>query len=385
MSSHNNDLKVSILDYLQDHSGVTKKKIAELTDYSIPTVTKAVEKLLEQGLIRKRGLKDVSVGRKPSIYEFDGSNYFFIGIDLSIPKFNIALFDLSKRLVASESNFLNMEEVRQENFSEILSELIEGIKSLLNRKKVPLSKLKAIGLGVPGIVREGSFKPITRFDTDKMVPLKAPIRKEFEVPVFVKNDVDSELLSLLDKKDLLDISDLVAVYLAVRSSGSHQSRVNIGGSIYHNGNILQGKNGSAGEIGHTSIGSPPEDEFPPCKCGNNLCLDNFVNSKIKNFSETEKTLEEITQRLNQKIADLFFLFNPTYLVIDMEAFPQIKSKLIQQAKTFSSDLAKELCIKEINIETVENSSMACARGSIITQLNEMMSEPQSYDKFFRTS
>ncbi len=136
MSSHNNDLKVSILDYLQDHSGVTKKKIAELTDYSVPTVTKVVEKLLERGLIRKRGLKDVSVGRKPTIYEFDGSNYFLIGIDLSIPKFNIALFDLSKRLVASESNFLNMEEVRQENFSEILSELIEGIKSLLNRKKV---------------------------------------------------------------------------------------------------------------------------------------------------------------------------------------------------------------------------------------------------------
>ncbi|MBS3788497.1 ROK family transcriptional regulator [Candidatus Bipolaricaulota bacterium] len=382
MASHHNDLKASILDYLQDHSGVTKKKVAEFTDYSIPTVTKAVEKLLQQGLIRKRGLKDTSVGRKPSIYEFEGSNYFLIGIDLSIPKFNIALFDLSKRLVASKSSFLNMEKVQKDSCPDISSELIEGIKSLVNREKVPFSKLKAIGLGAPGIVREGSFKPFTRFDTDEMVPLQTPIQNEFEIPVFVKNDVDSELLSLLDEEDLLDIPDLVAVYLAVRSSGGYQSRVNIGGSIYHNGNILQGKNGSAGEFGHTSVDISSEDKFTPCKCGNNICLDKFVNSKIENYSESEKAVEEITQRLNQKIADLFFLFNPTLLVIDMEAFPEIKSNLIQRAKTFSSELAKELCIKEISIETVENSSMACARGSIITQLNEMLCEPQSYDKFF---
>jgi len=382
MATSNSDLKTAILDYLKDHSGTTKRKISDITGFSVPTVTKVIEELDDQGLVRQQGVKDTSAGRKPTIYEFDGSNHFLIGIDLSIPKFNIALFDLSRRLVSSEGGFLDMEAIQDDDYSEISSALVKGINSLIEREEVPFTSIKAIGIGVPGIVREGSFKPITRFKTDEMVPLREPIQKQFEVPVSVGNDVDKELLSVLESKDLLDEPDLVAVYLAVRSSGRHQSRVNIGGSIYHNGNILQGKNGTAGEFGHTSVSTAPDDEFPPCKCGNDTCLDNFVNTKIANAAESGASLEEITERLNQKIQDLFFIFNPSLLVIDMEAFPEIKNNLMKGAKSFSNELSAKLCIKEIDIETVGNSSLACARGSIITQLDEMLTEPKSYEKFF---
>src|SRR6056297_1326912 len=96
MSNNDPNLETSVLQYLYDHPGTTKKKIAGYTGFSIPTVTKGIEALLNRGLIRKRGVKDTSAGRKPTVYEFDGSNHFFIGIDLSMPKFNIALFETWK-------------------------------------------------------------------------------------------------------------------------------------------------------------------------------------------------------------------------------------------------------------------------------------------------
>ncbi len=376
------ELETSVLAYLYDHPGTTKKEISKCTDYSFPTITKGIEALLDKGLIRKRGVKDTSAGRKPSIYEFEGSNYFFVGVDLSIPKFTIALFDLSKRLVASEGGFLDMEEIQGGNHSVIAESLISQVKELIDRSGISGSRIKGLGMGVPGIVRDGAFKPMTRFQTDEMVPLRGPLRKALGFPVTVGNDVDQELLSVLDYKGLHDETDMVAVYLAVRAGERSRARVNIGGSIYHNGHILQGRNGTAGEFGHTSVSVDPGEELPRCKCGNENCLDNYVNTKISQASNHREFPSEIKEALNQKIKDLLFTFNPSLLVVDMEAFPEIRREVFENAKSFSRELANELCIEEIEIDSVGDSSMACARGSIINQLNQKLREPSEYAKTF---
>jgi len=382
MSNNDPNLETSVLQYLYDHPGTTKKKIAGYTGFSIPTVTKGIEALLNRGLIRKRGVKDTSAGRKPTVYEFDGSNHFFIGIDLSMPKFNIALFDLSKRLVSSEGGFLDMEVLKEGNYSTIPQSLLERIKVLVNRCEIAYSRIIGVGLGVPGIVRKGSFKPITRFPTEEMVPLQAPLQEELDIPVSVGNDVDQELLSVLDYKGLLYTSNIVALYLAVRAGERSRSRVNIGGSIFHHGHILQGKNGTAGEFGHTSVNVNPEYQLPSCNCGNDPCLDNFVNTNISRASDTSGFPDEITRVLNQKIKDLLFMFNPSLLVVDMEAFPEIRRDVFEQAKSFSRELSKKLCIGEIEIDSVGDSSMACARGSIITQLHQTIGDPEVYVQTF---
>ncbi|MBS3812712.1 ROK family transcriptional regulator [Candidatus Bipolaricaulota bacterium] len=378
------ELETTVLAYLYDHPGTTKKEISKCTDYSFPTITKGIEALLGKGLIRKRGVKDTSAGRKPSIYEFDGSNYFFVGIDLSIPKFTIALFDLSKRLVASGGGFLDMEAINEGDHSSIPGTLIKHVKSLINRSSISDKRIKGLGVGVPGIVRKGAFKPVTRFETEEMVPLRDPLQKELGFPVTVGNDVDQELLSVLDYKGLKNESDIVAVYLAVRAGERSRARVNIGGSIYHNGHILQGRNGTAGEFGHTSVNVRLEEDLPDCKCGNKNCLDNYVNTKISRASNPKAFPSEITRALNQKIKDLLFIFNPSLLVVDMEAFPEIRREVFENAKAFSRDLAGELCIEEIEIDSVGDSSMACARGAIINQLCEKIREPSKYAEMFTT-
>src|SRR5437588_9679292 len=122
-----------------------------------------------------------------------------------------------------------------------------------------------MGIAVPGPLdyRTGViFTPPNLAGWDG-VPLRDLFTEQFHIPVFVENDANTAGLGEYMFGAGRGSSNMV--YLTI-STG-------IGGGVIMNGKILEGCNGTAGELGHMTIDWHGER----CSCGNIGCLENIAS------------------------------------------------------------------------------------------------------------
>ena len=65
---------------------------------NIPTITKLVGELLEEGLLEDMGKLDTNGGRRPSIYGLNPAAGYLVGVDVRLTFINIALTDFKGNL-----------------------------------------------------------------------------------------------------------------------------------------------------------------------------------------------------------------------------------------------------------------------------------------------
>ena len=73
--------------------------IAELgheMNLSIPTVTKLISELQDDGYVLDYGKQDTSGGRKPNIYGLNPASGYFIGVDILKDKLHLAIIDFKR-------------------------------------------------------------------------------------------------------------------------------------------------------------------------------------------------------------------------------------------------------------------------------------------------
>lgn len=367
--------RANVLKSLGVHSPATIKQLANRARLSKPTVTKSISQLEELGLVNSKGHKDQPKGRKPALYGLSEEHYW-LGVDLEIPDLRIAVYDLSMRLVKSKTDFVCMDE-KFENVKENLPRnLIEQVGGFLDSQEISADSILGIGVGVPGMVKGGYFRPFSRLKNPPDISLTEPMEEAFDLPVIIGNDVDLELLAELDRRDLLEEPGVVGVYLAARPSKSADYSVRIGGSVFHLGNTLQGAIGSANEFGHTSV---PRTDFEQdtCNCGNSKCLETFVNHKLAE-NHSESTTEEIAEVLGYKLRDLIFLYNPSLLVLDLLAFPRMVNPVMNNLEEFIQLRREQLGTDGPEVTTPGDSEMACARGACIKSFRNLTVNPEKY-------
>ncbi len=126
--------------------------------------------------------------------------------------------------------------------------------------------LLGIGLSVPGTVDlEGSvlvFAPNLQW---RNVPLKQILYDHTGINAFIENDANAaaiaeHLFGAAKKTD-----DFIFVVVGT----------GIGGGLFLNGKLYRGKDGLAGEIGHTPILAEPYQML--CRCGNRGCWETYAN------------------------------------------------------------------------------------------------------------
>jgi glucokinase len=66
----------------------------------------------------------------------------------------------------------------------------------------------------------------------------------------------------------------------------------VGGVIVVGGRVIQGHDGTAGEMGHQTI----DPDGPPCGCGNNGCVEAFVRADRIAEACSAATVEEAVER-----------------------------------------------------------------------------------------
>jgi len=128
--------------------------------------------------------------------------------------------------------------------------------------------LLSVGIGVPGL-----YDPLagtTRFLVNvpgawAERPVAAPVAEALGLPCRLINDARAFGLAELRLGAGRGASSMVGLTLGT----------GVGGVIAIDGRVVQGHDGTAGEIGHQTI----DPDGPPCGCGNRGCLEAFARAE----------------------------------------------------------------------------------------------------------
>ncbi|MGE7759263.1 ROK family glucokinase [Peribacillus sp. NPDC097895] len=144
--------------------------------------------------------------------------------------------------------------------------IAKAIDAKLVELNEPKSKIVGIGMGAPGPVNfvNGSIYEAVNLGW-KDYPLKDLLEVETNLPTVIDNDANMAALGEMWKGAGNGAKDLVCVTLGT----------GVGGGIIHNGQIVHGTSGAAGEIGHITVVT---DGGAPCNCGKTGCLETVASA-----------------------------------------------------------------------------------------------------------
>lgn len=265
-----------IVNTIRRRGPISRVDIAKLTGLTAPTVTNISGKLIEHGLIHEYMVGEYSGGRRPVLLKVHSEIANMIIVDIRSK--DMIGYLINGGLEIKEQICHDIQHLKEERILALLESTIEQCYSSENGKLA-----LAIGIIVRGPVmsKEGLslFSPSAGW---RNVPLKYLVEKQFQLPVFVENDMRAMALGAYHYGPYRDIKN--AVFLGVGGG--------IGSGIILNGELYRGLGDSAGEIGHTVI----DVHGPLCSCGNYGCLEAMasesalVNITIKAINDGESSL-----------------------------------------------------------------------------------------------
>src|SRR5690625_477453 len=136
----------------------------------------------------------------------------------------------------------------------IVEDMWKSLKTKLEKNQIDYAKVLGIGVGVPGFIdkRNGRVYQAVNIGWEN-IELAKQLRKLSNRMVFLENDANAAALGENWKGAGNQARDLLVITLGT----------GVGSGVITNGNILNGTNGTAGEIGHIMV----DPQGYPCNCG----------------------------------------------------------------------------------------------------------------------
>lgn len=334
IGSKNALLKKRIITHYIYNGSSTITDLAKELDLSVPTVTKFISEMCEEGYINDYGKLETSGGRHPSIYGLNPESGYFIGVDIKKFAINIGLINFKGDMLE-----LNMNTpYKFENTQEALERLCDLIKNFIKETEVNKDKIMNICINISGRVNPESGYSFSMFNFSEQ-PLAEVLAKKIGFPVCIDNDTRAMTYGEYMKGNVTGEKNIIFVNISW----------GLGIGIIIDGKIYTGKSGFSGEFGHVNA----FDNEIICHCGKKGCLETEASGsafhrifleRIKNgetsilsnrLKEKNKPLtldelieaackedplcieivEEIGQKLGKQVAGLINIFNPEMVII----------------------------------------------------------------------
>lgn len=284
IDSKNSVIKRQIIRLCIHNGNYSIADISKEINASVPTVTKLINELIEDGFMQDLGKQGTSGGRRPSIYGLNPGAGYFVGVDVARQHFHIALTDFK----GDEISFIQDIPFVLEASAESFKALCRTVKETVAGHDIPWDKILSVGVSLSGRVNPEEGYSLTYFVSDD-IPLKAIFQKELDVPVSIEND--SRAMTYGE-------------YLA----GRHKNEKNmlfinlswgLGMGMILDGKLYYGKSGYSGEIGHF----PLLDNDRICRCGKVGCLETGASGTALYHMIKEQLQEGRTSCLSKKFKE----------------------------------------------------------------------------------
>lgn len=254
-----------LINTVYEFGPLTVMELSRRAHLSRPTVETLLRELVSEGVFAEVGTSKEGVGRSAKLYGIGVERYFSIGVDFEYPALRVCAVNFAERPVCSVMHRFEQTDTPRA----IIARMKEMIADVMGRIPRPEDgrqiDLLGIGVGISGLIDRDTQTSISieRLQGWRDVRLADILRQEFNLPVYMQNDV--HMLSLVRQKECFrrGISDYL--YLSMRSG--------IGMAMFFKKKLLGGTQGNAGYFGHTTM----DVNGPLCCCGNRGCLEIYLS------------------------------------------------------------------------------------------------------------
>lgn len=260
-------IKTLYVDGPQSTSGLCKK-----LKISAPNMMNVLAELIDKKIVEKKGLGASIGGRKPELFGVVSDNFYIMGIEVSIYKVRMVIFDTDNKMLSAVEEFsidLNQKD-------ESLELIIDAANSFIKKSEIEKRKILGIGVSLPGLIDSsiGINHTYLCFD-DK--PVADLIEKGIGRPVFVENDAKAMALAEYRLGSAKGKKDVLVLYLDW----------GLGLGMILDGKLYRGTSGFAGEFSHI----PMVENGKLCRCGKLGCLET-ITSGINILSMAEEGVKQ---------------------------------------------------------------------------------------------
>jgi glucokinase-like ROK family protein len=257
------ELNIStVLRNIHTNAPISRAQLAARTGLNKSTISSLVEELLEFRLIHETGINSIGTGRPSTMLEINPQAGCIIGVELGVDFVAAALTDFVGNVLWRRS--VNADPSASPEM--ILDQTLDLVSNAATASLQTGLPLFGIGVATPGMVdlREGIliFAPNLHWHN---IPLRKLFSERFHLRVFIENDANAAAVAEHLFGVARQCSDFIFVFAGV----------GIGGGLFLNGKLYRGKNGFAGEIGHSPIMTAGVQS--PCHCGNLGCWETYAN------------------------------------------------------------------------------------------------------------
>ncbi|MBV9282256.1 MAG: ROK family transcriptional regulator, partial [Chloroflexi bacterium] len=250
--------EAAILDHVRRHGSVSRSDVARDLGLSPATVSRAVRRLLHAGALREVGLGLPTLGRPPTLLEYDRRQGFVIAVDVGGTLCRAVLADL-------EGEELHAVVVPTHQAGQTPLEGVYGaVGEVLDHARGLRSRVAALGVGVPGVVThpDGVVTRCPSVGWDGMAVGRL-LEERFHIPAVVENDVNLAALGEAWRGAAQGMADFAVIAIGT----------GIGAGLVVGGELLHGRHHAAGEVGYLVPGA----EYLSQPIGERGCLESLAS------------------------------------------------------------------------------------------------------------
>lgn len=249
------------LSEIRRRESVARVDLVESLDLSPATVSAAISRLLDAGLIEEaaptaspgRGRPRIQLRLKPTARHVAGAK-------LSDGAITVAILDFRGTILSSATAALPGGAIAA---TAMMAGLDEALAEALRAARLEEGALSAFGLGTPGFVElDGALCHWNPLLADTPLDLRALLSRRLACPVFVDNDANVATMAELwfgygrDERDFLVVT----------------VEHGVGLGIVLGGQLFRGSRGLGAEFGHMKV----QVDGALCRCGQRGCLEAYV-------------------------------------------------------------------------------------------------------------
>ncbi len=325
----------SIIENLVRQGAASAGILAKATGMSIPTATKAMEKLMNNGLVIDCGKQRRVGSRSSKTFSLNPAAGYFAGVEIHRHHIEVGISDMSGNLVYESGSIPFL--LEDDGAYESLCVCISGAFA---QAVGYVSKVIACTISVPGRVHNESGESFNYF-ADAGKPLGEALEERLGIKVYIDNDSRIICYGEYLLRKLYKFRNIL--YINVNWG--------LGMGMILDGRLYYGSTGLSGELGHITM----FDNEIFCRCGKKGCLEteasgfaakrlllakhaagarSTLSKKIESNEEIVlddfitairsedmlmiEIIEEIGNQLGKGVAAMINIFNPDRVILGGE-------------------------------------------------------------------
>ncbi|GEM46983.1 ROK family transcriptional regulator [Deinococcus cellulosilyticus] len=288
--------RMALLRTIRETPGLSRADLAKKLDLAKPTVSQLIQELAEEGWILLGSQEASRVGRPSLPIHFNHDGLALVGVELTPHQLNLVVTNPRGEVLKAEQ-----ERHAGGDPTSVLSQTAALMVRALEHCQTEKRQVVGVGLGLPGPVdpRSGVLLYAPNLDWSS-VPVQSFLESALkqagqDVLLYINNEAKTAAMSEYMFGNLTDVEDLI--YLSLGEG--------LGSGFVLKRDILHGRSGYAGEIGHTIL---QPDQGRRCTCGKTGCAETLISVRALSqslFGHGQGTLNEITEALQVQNPETF--------------------------------------------------------------------------------